>query len=293
VSGNRKREKKIFMPQYFTHNVAWHTETGRRKANEDSCAVQLAPDGSACLLVVADGMGGHASGEIASRIAVDTLLGAFEAHRFHPEHIRPLLQDAIWSAHQEILRTGQQQPEQAGMGTTVVAAVLSDERVDVAHVGDSRALQFRGDEVRRLTRDHLYAIDVLGVDENRAKDHAQGNVLSQALGFEGGIDPTFNSFDLQAGDVIVLCSDGVCSHVSEPLMGDSLLTSHADKETHWSQVAADIVRHALLNGSRDNCTVVLAAVPQPDVAQPEEAVDEETSNAAELALTSGTDGDGT
>ena len=125
----------------------------------------------------------------------------------------------------------------------------------MGHVGDSRALQFRDDAVRRLTRDHLYAIDVLGEEENRAKHHPKGNVLSQALGVTGGVAPTLQRFDLAAGDTLLLCTDGVSECVSEPLMRAAL------EEDELAGAAALVVRHALAGGSRDNCTVALARVP--------------------------------
>lgn len=240
---------------YSASNIAWHTEAGRRANNEDSCAFQIAPGGGAALVVVADGMGGHASGEVASRLAVDRLLEAWARDGFRASSAA--FSQTLQSIHDEILRTAANESGLHGMGTTLVAALLHAEGVLIGHVGDSRALQFRGTLVRRLTRDHLYVVDALGVPENRAKEHPQGHMLSQALGASGSVAPDVAQFEAQAGDLILLCTDGVSESVPEPqmhavLQGDDL-----------SACAAVLVRRALENGSRDNCTVAIARVPAP------------------------------
>jgi protein phosphatase len=174
------------------------------------------------------------------------------------------LQSALQRAHHLVAEAAP--GEKSGMGTTVVAALLHSDEVIIGHVGDSRALQFRGDAVRRLTRDHLYAIDVLGEEENRAKHHPKGNVLSQALGVADGIAPSLNGFDFRAGDVLLLCTDGVSECVPEPLMRAAL------EEEDLAGAAALVVRHALAGGSRDNCTVALVRVPAPAAAVAEARV---------------------
>jgi protein phosphatase len=125
----------------------------------------------------------------------------------------------------------------------------------VAHAGDSRALQFRPPYVRRLTRDHLHVVDVLGLAENKAKHHPQGHVLSQALGVTGPIQPDVNRFSLAAGDYVLLCSDGVSEFVNEVEMCD-LLTRRPLPEG-----AGAIVELAIRKGSTDNCSVVAAVIP--------------------------------
>ena len=274
-----------------TH-LAWHTEAGRRANNEDFCATALGADGRSALLVVADGMGGHAAGEVASRLAGEWLLNAFSAGQLQTAsdanvgeetararsaaHLKTL----VFEAHEAVLSASRADNTRSGMGTTVVAAlVLAPEEgenaaVVVAHVGDSRAFQFRAGNVRRLTRDHLFAIDVLGVAENRAKNHPQGNVLSQALGNDGDFEPSVNCFDLRAGDFLLLCSDGVSECVPEPQMNALLGQFFGSAVPDFSsapldeanalplpRAAAALVQRALDNNSRDNCTVALALVP--------------------------------
>lgn len=230
-----------------------YSDKGVRKNNEDQYGVYLAEDGSAALLVIADGMGGHSCGEVASEWAVNVIVKMFEKYKF--DDAEKLLEDSIISAHERIQRDAAGDERKEGMGTTVVAAVLRGKEVLIGHVGDSRAILFRMPYVRRLTRDHLFAIDVLGCDEGQAKRHAQGNVLSQALGVDGTVKPVINRFDVQSGDVIVLCTDGVSECVTELEMGTTIDGQPFDI------LASGLVQTALANKSRDNCTVVAARIP--------------------------------
>lgn len=242
--------------KFSTLNYAFHSEKGPRPNNEDCAGGSLSSDKTAVLLVVADGMGGHAHGEIASRMALEIL-----TRRDAREVLRRPNEVLGWSieqAHDWIRTEASADPARHGMGTTVVAVVISNGEAVVAHVGDSRAMQFRLPMVRRLTRDHLFAIDVLGIDENRAKYEENGNVLSQALGVDERISVTVNRFDAISGDYILLCSDGVSEHVIEPQIAD--LIAHFGPN-RLDQAAKSIVRAALDNGSKDNCSVALARIP--------------------------------
>jgi serine/threonine protein phosphatase PrpC len=234
--------------------LAYHSDAGPRKGNEDCCGYWLLREVSSALLVLADGMGGHASGEVASQMATQTLIQEYQDRRGFQEP-ETELREAIHRAHQWIIQTAAQDAGKQGMGTTIVAALLQPGELFVAHVGDSRALQFRPPYVRRLTRDHLHVIDVLGLHENKAKHHPQGHVLSQALGIHGSIEPDVNRFNLAAGDYVMLCSDGVSEFLSEVEMCD-LLTRQPLPEA-----AAAMVELALRKGSTDNCSVVAALIP--------------------------------
>jgi protein phosphatase len=235
-------------------NIALHTSAGIRKNNQDYCGFLVAPDGSAALMVLADGMGGHRCGEVASQLATDTLLTRFEQEGFAAEP-EVQLRESILEAHERIMREAEADPSKQGMGTTMVATVLRPEELTVAHVGDSRALQFRPPDVRRLTRDHLYVVDVLGLEENVAKTHPQGHILAQALGVEGEVEPTISRFDLAPGDLVLLCCDGVTEYLNEADLG-RLLTRFPLRDA-----VVQIVEAALANQSRDNCTALAAAIP--------------------------------
>jgi protein phosphatase len=161
----------------------------------------------------------------------------------------------VEAAHRAVLDEAARDAAREGMGATVVAGVALPGRIVVAHVGDSRGVQFRADRVRRLTRDHLFVVDALGLTENVAKRHPQGNILSQALGARDPVQPTVAEFDAAPGDLVVLCSDGVSEVVGEQEMFDLLYSRPA------GQRAAALVAAALEAGSRDNCTALVAALP--------------------------------
>ncbi len=234
-------------------HIAMCSQAGARTGNEDRCATLLAPDGSAALLALADGMGGQACGEIASEIAIQTLVKAFEKYGF--DEPDALLQQAIIGAHERIQREAAADKRKEGMGTTLVAAVLQEDRVLIGHVGDSRAFQFRDGCVRRLTEDHLYITEVLGLPESAAPDHPSGHVLAQALGSQGAVRPTINQFDVRPGDRILLCSDGVHGVLSEPELLEIL------KRPELGDSVGLIVKTAIAAGSKDNCTAVTGAMP--------------------------------
>jgi PPM family protein phosphatase len=231
--------------------LTYHSDAGVRKGNEDCCGYWLLRDNPSALLVLADGMGGHSSGEVASQLATQSLIQEYQRRQGF-ETPDAELREAIQRAHQQITQAASQDVSKQGMGTTVVVVLLQPGQLTVAHVGDSRALQFRPPYVRRLTRDHLHVCDVLGVPENKAKHHPQGHVLSQALGIQGPIEPEVSRFDLAAGDYVVLCSDGVSEYLTEVEMCD-LLTRQPLEEA-----ARAMVETAIRKGSKDNCSAVAA-----------------------------------
>lgn len=233
--------------------VAAHTESGQREINEDTMLTLIAEDGSSALALVADGMGGQAHGQTASKLAAKVFETLFAEDGF--DNPAESLEEAMSIAQGAILEAAKKDPQKAGMGTTVVAAVITPKTVYVAHVGDSRALQFRGDTVRRLTRDHLFVIDTLGIPENKAKSHRMGNVLSQVVGGEDGIRPTISEFDAQSNDTIVLISDGISEKVGEDRMY-RILSSLPPRSA-----ARELVDAALRSGSKDNCTAVIVKIP--------------------------------
>jgi len=229
------------------------SETGRRRNNEDACGYVVSPDGSAALMVLADGMGGHLSGEVASSMATESLLERFQRDQPVGDPERYLLSNTI-EAHHRICSLASRDRQHEGMGSTLVALLLRPPKAIVAHVGDSRAYQSRGRCVRRLTQDHLYVVETLDVRENRAKAHPQGHVLAQALGIEGEIRPEISTVDVMSGDTLLLCSDGVSECLTEPAMG-ALLARLPMKEA-----VEAMIRLAIDNGSRDNCTVVAVRI---------------------------------
>jgi serine/threonine protein phosphatase PrpC len=222
------------------------TDTGRhRPVNEDS-AFARAP-----VFVVADGMGGAQAGEVASRIAVE----AFEQGL--PEDGTPAerLAARAKEANRRIYDLSQAAQERAGMGTTLTAAYLDDSELAIAHVGDSRAYLFRGGELKRLTQDHSLVEELKArgkLTEEQAAEHPQRSIITRALGPEPTVEVDTWNYPVKAGDVLLLCSDGLTSMLSEDRV--AAILRDADTLQHAAQSLIDEANEA---GGRDNITVVL------------------------------------
>jgi Serine/threonine protein phosphatase len=196
-------------------NITAQTDVGQEKAtNED--AVETASFGSTHLLVVADGMGGHAAGDVASDLAITTISEvvstAIEQGRTDYEAI---LEEAIVSANDAILDEADDTTGQRSMGTTVVAAIIADGEAVIGNVGDSRAYTV-DDELTQITVDQSFVQELIDQGEitpEEAKTHPQRNVLSQALGTEENVDPDF--YTKRVKEHLLLCSDGLTEEVSE------------------------------------------------------------------------------
>ncbi len=243
-----------------TH-VGCSSDIGRaRDHNEDSwlCS-DPAPDARALelrgrLYMVADGMGGHAAGEVASRIAVETIEREYQASATGDvaADLARLLQQANAEVHRQAQTSGRE-----GMGTTIVCAVIRGDELFLAHIGDSRAYLLRGDGLHRLTEDHTLVSEqvrhgILAPEE--AVDHPQRHVLSRALGARPEVAAEINGpIHLLAGDVLLLCSDGISGYVDEEQIAYALRTNHADP-----QVAADrLTELADAAGGHDNATAIV------------------------------------
>ena len=181
------------------------TDTGRqRRANEDSVLAH------APLFVVADGMGGAQAGEVASRLAVDE----FRRGLREGDGLESALAQRVREANARIHERSQRRAEQAGMGTTLTAIHVGPERVSVAHVGDSRAYRLREGQLERLTEDHTLVDELIRqgrLSPEEASEHPQRSVITRALGPEAVVDVDTASVEGQAGDVYLLCSDGLTS----------------------------------------------------------------------------------
>ena len=204
---------------------------GRRETNEDALG-QREPNDPAVrgrhgsLYVVADGMGGHQAGEVASQLAVETTLDAYYRASADDDGA---LQRAIDAANQRILETAASCESWTGMGCTIVACAVRGAGATIAHVGDSRAYLIRAGVTRRLTRDHLFVTEVLGLDEERARKSRQRHVLSRALGSDHGTQADVVSVELASGDSLMLCTDGVSNVVEDEELAGVLagLAPHA------------------------------------------------------------------
>ncbi|MFL5816386.1 MAG: Stp1/IreP family PP2C-type Ser/Thr phosphatase [Conexibacter sp.] len=229
--------------------VAEHFEksdTGRqRRANEDSFFVR------APLFVVADGMGGAQAGEVASRLAAETFAGGLPDAGTPEQRLEVRVRDANARIHE----VSQEDRALNGMGTTLTAAYLDGDELSLAHVGDSRAYLLREGELTRLTRDHTLVDELVRrgeLTEQEAAEHPQRSIITRALGPEPDIDIDLHTHRMQAGDLLLLCSDGLTGMISEDEVQQIL-----GGTTSLGDAGRTLVQAANEAGGRDNITVVL------------------------------------
>jgi protein phosphatase len=241
----------------------------RREHNED----QVACDVETGLVVLADGMGGYKAGEVASEIAVLTLVS--ELREGMPElpagevdgdsgllHESVMLRDAVVVANSAIYNVSQSQPQCAGMGTTLVAAVFTDNRVCVGHIGDSRMYRLRGDEFSQITEDHSLLNDQLKsglITAEQAKVSKNKNLVTRALGVDPTVELELHEYEVQPGDIYLLCSDGLSDLVED----EEIQLTLSALSANLGLAAHQLVQMANDNGGKDNISVVLARVLKP------------------------------
>jgi PPM family protein phosphatase len=247
--------------------IAGITDPGLvRSQNED--AIVISP--SHCFAVLADGMGGYNAGEIASSIATTvtkdlleqglaTIAAATEGSAGNARHIQHLVVDAIQKANIAILDAARAEPQYQGMGTTLVSAVFHHDKVTVAHVGDSRAYRFRQGELSRLTRDHSLLqeqIDAGLIDAAMARYSHTKNLVTRAVGVNAEMEVEIHDHPLQAGDLYLLCSDGL----SDMLPDEEISGILAQEQEGLDAAGRALVQRANDNGGFDNISVVLIRV---------------------------------
>jgi PPM family protein phosphatase len=225
------------------------TDTGlQRRGNEDSSYAR------APVFVLADGMGGAQSGEVASQIVVDAFSAGLPDDGTPEERLAVVVQ----RANREIHDRSHNEAENAGMGTTVTAAYLDEDAVALAHVGDSRAYLLRDGELSRLTEDHSLVEELLRdgrLTEEEAFEHPQRSVITRALGIDPIVEIDTWTYPLRPGDVVLLCSDGLSDMLTEPQI-ERILTESPDLDTAGDRLIHD----ANAAGGRDNITVVMFRV---------------------------------
>ena len=248
-------------------NIAEITDVGKvRDHNEDA----IGSNSDIGLLVLADGMGGYNAGEVASGIAVQTIteLAAEGAEREERNDIDPssgfmrqtiVLRDAIARANKIIFQTAQSQTHCEGMGTTLVAAMFYDNRVSIAHVGDSRAYRMRGGKFEQLTMDHSLLQELVDrgfYSEEEAQRSTNRNYVTRALGVEPSVDVEVQEFEVLPGDIYLLCSDGLPDMVEDEDIHLTIRTFNASLDV----VGQQLVQLTNDHGGRDNVSIMLAQV---------------------------------
>lgn len=239
----------------------------RRKQNEDHHAIWFSDaagkDGRGTLLIVADGMGGARAGEVASHLAVDTVLNSYRASDAGvPESLVRAIEDANQVVHHHSLS----HPELRGMGTTCTALVIRGREAFVGHVGDSRAYALRDGEIRQLTRDHSLVAQLVQIQQitpEQARTDPRRNVVTRSVGVGESVevDAERVADDLKMGDTLLLCTDGLHGLVSDPEIAE--IASSPDLERACDQ----FIELARARGGPDNITLIIARVGPDEISR--------------------------
>ncbi len=220
-----------------------------RKENEDAFCIEK----DLGLLAIADGMGGHASGEVASKMAIEILR---ESVKREGEPLPNRLTSGVKLANRTIYEAAQSQSQLNGMGTTLTALLLSENRLSIAHVGDSRAYLIRGGVIEQITDDHTIVSEQVArgmMTKEEAARSDMRNILSRALGIAPEVDVDMEELTVSEGDQFVLCSDGLSELISE----DEIL-SEVRSSKRPDLACAELVNLANQRGGEDNITVIVA-----------------------------------
>ena len=226
----------------------------RRSSNQDAFSICMLPDG-AILAVVCDGMGGANAGNVASKMAAEAISKFVErSYRLGLsfDGAAALLNNAIISANIEVYDLSLKDPNLKGMGTTVVAAIVTNDFTVISHVGDSRAY-IVGNEIRQVTRDQSVVQSLIEsgkLTPEQARVHPRKNVITRALGTEEDVLPENNRCDLSVGETLLLCTDGLSNYV------DTSGIKSIIESTQAEAVAEALINEANKNGGGDNITVV-------------------------------------
>jgi protein phosphatase len=250
------------------------TDTGRvRDHNEDA----IGSDPEIGLMVLADGMGGYNAGEVASGIAVQIVseLATEGAGRENRDEIDPhsgmmrqsiVLRDAVYRANKIIFQTAQSQTHCEGMGTTIVACMFYDNKVSIAHVGDSRAYRLRGGVFEQMTMDHSLLQELVDrgfYSAEEAQRSTNRNYVTRALGVESTVEVEVHEHDVQPDDIYLLCSDGLPDMVEDEDIHLTITTFNDSLDV----VGKQLIELANDHGGRDNVSVQLARVLAPFAAK--------------------------
>ncbi|MBI5557750.1 MAG: serine/threonine-protein phosphatase [Deltaproteobacteria bacterium] len=246
--------KKFFRTPQASHACFGRTDTGMvRKNNEDNFAILVERN----LYVVADGMGGHQAGEIASRVATEYLVNFFSAEKIreiqgNPAAIQHGLIASFYKTNEKVMGMAEENSGLHGMGCTLVACLIDGDAAFICHVGDVRAYLDDGYILKQLTTDHSLVVDQQTLGVNGANQGVGRNIITRGIGFPFAEDPEFHRVSLSPGNKILLCSDGLWGMVSDEEM-HGVMESAASPE----EACDNLVRQANQAGGKDNITAVV------------------------------------
>ena len=223
-----------------------------RRINEDFLYYSRVPVGAfPNLFIVADGMGGHNAGDFASRYAIESFLDYIQTSK--PDALIRMVDEGVKYANKKIIEKAKENPSMRGMGTTMVVAFIEDNQLFVGNIGDSR-LYLLDSEINQVTEDHSFVETLIRAGEltrEQARKHPDKNIITRALGASETVRMDFFEVDLEKGDKILMCTDGLSNMVEDEVLYD--ITKH----TYIGDVVDELIEEAKINGGSDNITVIV------------------------------------
>ncbi len=240
-------------------NLCGITNKGKvRKINQDVCLTFLDEERNAAVIVVCDGMGGAKAGNIASAIAADSFMELAKKCLDEENNIIDIMQqmsEAVREANRQVYEKSVGDPECSGMGTTLVASIITGGGAIIVNVGDSRAYHVSSERIKQITKDHSVVEDMIDrgdLKRSEANSHPNRNLITRALGTSLDTEPDIFFLNLQSGEYLMLCSDGLSNVVNENLLKSEII-SGADIQTKCER----LIKAAIDKGAPDNVTAVL------------------------------------
>ncbi len=227
----------------------------RRSTNQDTYRYNVISENLAWS-VVCDGMGGVNGGDVASNTAADTIADIIQkglSDSLSEEEIRELMVHAVNEGNSAVFSKAVDNLEFKGMGTTVVLSIVRGNRLFLVHVGDSRGYFYTDGEVRQITEDHSYVQDLVNrgeITKEEARNHPHKNIITRSLGVHSMVETDFSVFDIEPGQVLVVCSDGLSDYLTEELLAEFLSNNKQE------DIINALIEYALLCGGNDNITVL-------------------------------------
>ncbi|NOX91932.1 MAG: Stp1/IreP family PP2C-type Ser/Thr phosphatase [Gammaproteobacteria bacterium] len=249
-------------------HITGMTDTGRARNHNEDAIVWDVPHG---LALLADGMGGHNAGDVASGLCLEILTDVLLAALDKPLRLRPnknmskhatLVRRSVNKANTVIFENAEANPERKGMGTTLAMVLFYEDKVVVAHVGDSRVYRLRERVLEQITADHSLVRELLekgAISAEEAENNPYSHVITRAVGVRSRTVPEVQELEARPGDVFLLCSDGLTDLVSDAIIEDTLLATGGN----WDRAVQHLIDFANNNGGRDNISVVIAALGGP------------------------------
>ncbi len=230
----------------------------KRQLNEDNCNVLVGYPGIPTCFVIADGMGGHKCGEVASKMAVDSVCNLLLKADWQQENISEILSDIITRVNDEIYNFSILDEATQGMGTTLIITVLKNRKLYIGHVGDSRVYIIKEDSIEKITWDHSFIEELVkngSITKDEAINHPKKNLITRAVGCEPELQVDTYELEVKEEYVVLLCTDGLTNMLSEDEIFEII-----NKNEEPQNACDTLVQNANNNGGEDNITVIVGKI---------------------------------